>query len=536
MKKRRLLSLLLAALMILSLCAGCGPSGDNAEGGAKDDDTLYLRLSTALQSTDWQQTAIMESSKITYIQLFEGLYGMDESAGGYYNLLAKDVQLSDDNLTYTIELVDATFQNGDPLTAEDVVFSYQLAMENPKFGYVTSMIDSVEAQGDKTVIITLKFPYSAISHTFFTVKIYSKREYQEIVDSGVAFGTTPHTAGTGPYYVSEYDVSAGVKLKAYENYWQGAPAIKNVEYRLITEDAAAVIAFENGELDYLIDAPLSEWEDIEAAAGENCSLQKANDIQFLAINYQSPSNNGILANPKVREAIFYAVNKDNVVKAATNGYGTAATEYMVPEYVATSPRASDGKFETYEYSKEKCHQALLDAGFTEEEIAAGIPVGTIVTYNSDTAPKAKAAVVIQACLAENGMIAEVEIGENAPITDRLYKLDYDMCVYADSGNYDYNNIRQQVHSESVGMYVVCYKDDKNTFDWQKIEDLVDQGVQTADVSKRYDIYTELWSMIMDTATILPLYHNAVGIAWSDRVKLASIDPFYYHLTDFSWAE
>ncbi|MCI9586610.1 MAG: ABC transporter substrate-binding protein [Oscillospiraceae bacterium] len=535
MSKKRIISFLLAAMMLLSLCTACGPSGEGNTGGG-DEDTLYLRLSTALQSTDWQQTAIMESSKITYIQLFEGLYGMDESAGGYYNLLAKDVQLSEDNLTYTIELVDATFQNGDPLTAEDVVFSYQLAMENPKFGYVTSMIDTVEAQGDKIVVVTLKFPYSAISHTFFTIKIYSKREYQEIVDSGVTFGTTPHTAGTGPYYVSEYDISAGVKLKAYENYWQGAPAIKNVEYRLITEDAAAVIAFENGELDYLIDAPLSEWEDIEAAAGERCTLQKANDIQFLAINYQSPSNNGILANPKVREAIFYAVNKDNVVKAATSGYGTAATEYMVPDYVATSPRVTDGKFETYDYSKEKCHQALLDAGFTEEEIAAGIPVGTIVTYNSDTAPKAKAAVVIQACLAENGMIAEVEIGENAPITDRLYKLDYDMCVYADSGNYDYNNIRQQVHSESVGMYVVCYKDDKNTFDWQKIESLVDQGVQTADVGERYDIYTELWSMVMDTATILPLYHNAVGIAWSDRVELASIDPFYYHLTDFSWAK
>ena len=86
------------------------------------------------------------------------------------------------------------------------------------------------------------------------------------------------------------------------------------------------------------------------------------------------------------------------------------------------------------------------------------------------------------------------------------------------------------------MYVVCYKDDKNTFDWQKIESLVDQGVQTADVGERYDIYTELWSMVMDTATILPLYHNAVGIAWSDRVELASIDPFYFHLTDFSWAK
>lgn len=409
-------------------------------------------------------------------------------------------------------------------------------MQNSKFGYVTSMIDSIKADGDKTVIMTLKYPYSAISHTFFTIKIYSKREYQEIIDSGVPFGTRPHTAGTGPYYVSEYDVSAGVKLKAYENYWQGAPAIKNVEYRLITEDAAAVIAYENGELDYLMDAPLSEWEDIESSAQGRCTLAKANDIQFLGINYQSPSNNGILANPKVREAIFYAINKESVVKAATSGYGTVAYEYMVPDYVATAPRASDGRFKTYDYNKDACHQALLDAGFSEEQIAAGINVGTILTYNADTAPKAKAAVVIQACLAENGMIANVEIGETGPVTERLYALDYDMCVYSDSGNYDYNNIRQQVDSESVGMYVVCYKDDKNTFDWQKIENLVDQGVLATDTKERYDIYTELWSMIMDTKTILPLYHGAIGIAWSDRVKIDSINPFYYHLTDISWAK
>ena len=134
------------------------------------------------------------------------------------------------------------------------------------------------------------------------------------------------------------------------------------------------------------------------------------------------------------------------------------------------------------------------------------------------------------------MIANVEIGETGPVTERLYALDYDMCVYSDSGNYDYNNIRQQVDSESVGMYVVCYKDDKNTFDWQKIENLVDQGVLATDTKERYDIYTELWSMIMDTKTILPLYHGAVGIAWSDRVKIDSINQFYYHLTDISWAK
>lgn len=105
MKTKKYISLLMAIIMMLSLFAGCGSEG-NTPSVSDDKDTLYLRLSSALQSTDWQQTSAMEGNKITYVQLFEGLYGIDESAGGYYNLLAKDIQVSEDGLTYTIELVE----------------------------------------------------------------------------------------------------------------------------------------------------------------------------------------------------------------------------------------------------------------------------------------------------------------------------------------------------------------------------------------------------------------------------------------------
>ena len=95
MKTKKYISLLMAIIMMLSLFAGCGSEG-NTPSVSDDKDTLYLRLSSALQSTDWQQTSAMEGNKITYVQLFEGLYGIDESAGGYYNLLAKDIQVSED--------------------------------------------------------------------------------------------------------------------------------------------------------------------------------------------------------------------------------------------------------------------------------------------------------------------------------------------------------------------------------------------------------------------------------------------------------
>ena len=83
--------------------------------------------------------------------------------------------VSDDGKEYTVTLVDATFQNGETLTAEDAVFSYNLAIANPKYGYVTSMIDKIEAKDPKTVVLTLKYPYAAIAHTFFTIKNHKSK-------------------------------------------------------------------------------------------------------------------------------------------------------------------------------------------------------------------------------------------------------------------------------------------------------------------------------------------------------------------------
>jgi len=554
---KKFLSLLLASMLTLSLLAGCGgSSGGSTSGGnasaasgstgaaaaggagsaAAGDKVLHMRLLKPLQATDWAATTNTIDMQITWVQVFEGLYGMDEVNGGYYNLLAKDIQVSDDGLVYTITLQDATFQNGDPLTADDVVFSYNKAKEISRFNYVTSFINKVEAKDEKTVVMTLDYPYSAIAHTFWSIKIYSQREYEEVVASGKEFGTEAHTAGTGPYYIANYDLASGVTLKAYDNYWGGAPEIKTVEYRVIAEDSAAVIAFENGELDYFNDVPLSDWKNVEAAAGENCSLVKGNNIRFLAINYLSPTNNNILGNEKVREAIFYAINKDDLVASPTSGYGQVAYEYMPSEYVSTSPSVKDGKFTTYDFNLDKAHQCLLDAGFTEDEIKAGIDVGTILTYGEATADKGKATVVIQANLAAAGMKANVEVAEAANVTPRMYAQEYDLAIFADSGNYDYNNIRQQVHSESVGMYLVRFKDEKSPFDWQRLEELVDAGVATSDEKERYDIYTELWSIVMDTKTILPLYHMPVGIAWSKNITVDNVNPTYYHITDFHWAQ
>jgi peptide/nickel transport system substrate-binding protein len=494
-------------------------AGATSAWAQSSDKPVRFRLAASLTSLDWEHSTTLNDMKVWH-QMYEGLYGMDEAKNGYYQELAKKVDLSKDGMTYTISLLGGVkFQNGDPLKASDVVFSYKRAMKNPRFNYLTSMITDVAAVNDGTVKVILNKPYAPISHTFFCVKILNQKEVES---QGAKFGTIPNKAGTGAYYVTNYTIATGVKLEAFKDYWRGAPAVKNVEYIVIPDDTSALIAYENHELDYFDDVPLSAWKDLSQKAGESAKLMKGNNILIMGINYLSPHK--ALANLKVRQAICYAVNKHDINMAVCDGYGNEAVHYMPPEYVATSP---DKGFQTYPYNPGMAKKLLAEAGYPK-----GVDVGTLMTYGAPTAYKGKMAQVIQANLAEVGINCTVSVMDSSIVTPRLYVQDYDLCVFYDSGNYDYNNIRQQVHSESKGMYVIKFKD--GPFNWQRMEKLVDEGAATSNVAKRKAIYTELWSMVMDTATILPCLHRGMGLVWSKSLNIGTPVPVYYKIRTFSY--
>ena len=515
---KKLLALCLTLAMVLGILSGCGNSGG---GNSATSDTLIMRAESAFTTLDPANSNNTHDIKL-YDQIYEGLYGMNEADGGYYNELAKEVQVSEDSMTYTITLKDGvTFQNGEALTASDCVFTYERAFQNANMNYLTTMIDSVEATDDATFVIHMKYAYAPIAHTLFRIKIV---EEGEVTEQGAKFGTIPNKAGTGAYYVTEYDVSTGCKLAANDSYWQGTPDIKKVEYRVLADSAAAVIAYENGELDYYEEAALSDWDSLYKKAGDaHSTMVKGNNVIWMGINYAS-KNATVLNNDKVRQAMFYAINKDDVNLAVAEGYGSPTDTYMVPEYCPTQPTTG---FEAYAYNVEKAKSLLAEAGYAD-----GVDAGTILTTSS--AHNSKTAQVLQANLEAVGIHTQVEMLDVSMAVEKWNAQDYDICVYGDSGNYDFNNIRQQVHSESVGMYVINYTiGDK--FNWQRIEELVALGAGTADETQRMTYYTELWSMIMDTSTMLPLINRPVAIVWSERINIGDPVPTYYKIRSFSWA-
>ena len=516
---KKIIALCLAVIMVVGLFAGCG----NKDGG--DDDgvkTLIMRTETAFTTLDPAYSNNTHDI-ILYDQVYDGLYGMDEAHGGYYAELAEKVEANADSTAYTVTLRDGIkFANGDPVTAQDCKFTFERAMESAAMSYLVSMIDTVEAPDEKTLVLNLKYAYAPIAHTLFRVKIVSEKE---VTEQGDKFGTIPNTAGAGPYYVSEFDIATGAKLTANPHYYQGEPNIKAVDYRVYSDPAAAVIAFENGELDFYDQAALTDWDSLKAASGDHNTMVVGNNISWLGINYASKTNNGILGNDLVRQAIFYAVNKEDVNLAVCEGYGRAATTYMVPEFVPTQP--TEG-FEPYDYNVQKAKDLLAQAGYPD-----GADVGTILT--STSANSSKTAQVVQAALEAVGLHAECEFLDVSVYVERTNVQDFDLTIYGDSGNYDFNNIRQQVHSESFGMYVIDYRLD-GKFDYERIEYLVEAGAAVADLDERMTYYNELWKMIMDTATILPLINRPVAMVWAEDLDIGDPVPTYYKIKNFSWIE
>ena len=125
-------------LMVGLLLSGCSSAPkSSAPAASGNEKVLKLRLPSSLASLNPQHTTALRDMKV-WTQIYEGLYGIDESKNGYYQELAKDVKLSADKKVYTITLRDGVkFQNGEPLKASDVVFTYMRAKKDPRFGYLS---------------------------------------------------------------------------------------------------------------------------------------------------------------------------------------------------------------------------------------------------------------------------------------------------------------------------------------------------------------------------------------------------------------
>lgn len=387
-RKRRLLSgaaAIAIGAVVLTACASQRDGGGDNTGEASDVDSTFVFASSGdISGLDPAMANDGETFRVSR-QIFEGLVGVEPGTADPAPGLAESWEQSEDGLTYTFQLKEGvTFHDGTDFNAEAVCFNFDrmnnftgvAASESLSYywgklmrGYAdtgTSIYGGCEATSDTEVAITLTQPFAgfipALSLPSFAIQSPTALEEFSADEVG---GTAEapvlseyaqgHPVGTGPFKFDEWSVGESVTLSAYEDYWGEQGQVQEVIFQVIGETTARRQALESGSIDgYDLVAPadLGALEE----AGFNLVNRDPFNILYLGINQKAPG----LSDPKVRQAIAHAIDKEQLVTQVLPEGTEVAQEFMPPAVIGWNDEVT-----TYEYDPEAAQALLAEAGFDE---------------------------------------------------------------------------------------------------------------------------------------------------------------------------
>lgn len=355
--RRMAVGLVVTALVL----AGCG--GTSSGGGSQDDEvgeptvggTLLVGVPEDIDSLD--PAAVRgETGSVWGALVYETLVGVDKDSNPAPGI-AESWEVSEDGLTYTFELGDATFQDGEPVTSEAVKWNYERiaepdsgASQQAFFAQITKM----ETPDDKTLVITLGAPNAAFLSVLGIqgragIQSPNNWDGNEMVDQ----------IGSGPYTWDSYAANDRLVLKRYADYWKEPAYIEEIELRILPDDNARLQALQGGELDMAFGLDSAQAEAASAQGGFELQTDKQNRGNFFAINTTKPPFDDV----RVRQAMHLAVSREDIAAAGWGGFAVPTNQ----PFDADSPWFAPGDFATT--GDIDGAKALID-----EAGAAGTPV------------------------------------------------------------------------------------------------------------------------------------------------------------------
>ncbi|MCH5348682.1 MAG: ABC transporter substrate-binding protein [Oscillospiraceae bacterium] len=313
MNIKKISVLFLTAVMVFSVT-----SCNNADRTApRDRDSVVIAIGSEPETLDptkgWGHgnSPIVQSTLVKY-----------RSDLTFENDLAVSYKLSDDGLVWTFTIRDdAYFTDGEKLTASDVAFTLETAKKARGSVDLTYM-ESAAALDDTTVIVTLSKPTSIFLNTLASVGIVPEHAYSE------DYGISP--IGSGPYKLVEWRPQEQLVFTANENYYGNAPAIKNVTVVFMSEDAA-LAAVQAGQADVAYSTATLGMTQVEGYHVE--AIPSADNRGFTlpvlpdegrTTESGAPVGNDVTSNIEIRQAIAYAIDRQQIVDSVLNGFGRPA--------------------------------------------------------------------------------------------------------------------------------------------------------------------------------------------------------------------
>lgn len=508
---KRLWSLALALLMALTLVlSGCGgnsgeqtggqqasgsPSGgESSSGGAGDADRmLYVVTSSDVQNLDPNNDTTQNRLQVK-AQIYETLVRFDEN-GELTPWLAESWEFEDDYTTLIKLREGITFSNGEPLTANDVMFTFRRTIENKLIGFME--VGSIDLEKSEVVD----------EHTIRLVTTCSgslQMRMLENPDTGIicekayteADGDFWNGAavGTGPYTYVSYSAGDNIVLKANENYWNkdAMPQIKNVTFRFIIDSATRAVEAETGGADIVYDIEATDLERLSADPNVNMITTLGTNCTYICFNCAD----SVLSNPKVREALWYAMDAKAAAKIAYGNFGAPADNFLV-----TGIKGAIENPEEYfiERDIEKAKALLAEAGYAD-----GLTLKIYVSSNNKG--RQDMAEVLQAQCAEVGVTLDIQVLEGGALDEILLGGTSQLTLYGQSAT-TFEGGRPLQHflpDNNESMMFQYYESD--------FVDKVSKALTIVDDEERFKLYSECCETLMENYVALPIWFKGLSAA------------------------
>jgi peptide/nickel transport system substrate-binding protein len=397
---RRALSIV-PLLAMLAACGGGGTSQNSASGGA----TLRIAVSQDAKTLD----PILASNTVdVFIQrfMFEPLLSADPR-GNPVPMLAAAVPsrtnggVSADGLTVTYRLrKNARWTDGAPVTSKDVRFSWQAIM-NPNNNAVSRHgyddVARIDTPDDRTAIVRLKKPFAPFVNTFFAesdqpyaiVPAHVLARYPNV--NQIPFDARPEVSD-GPFRFDRWDHGDRIVMTANDGFFMGKPHLRRIEIKVVPDENTSVNLLRTRAVDYMYQASIATYPALKSVPGIHLVWDNMNGFEGMVFNLRRKP----LDDPRVRLAIKYAIDKQQLVRTLTYGREKLATGDL-PDWMWASNRT----LEPYPYDPARARALLRGAGVKT-------PLNLVMVTETANVTHKREAVLLQSMLRKIGIDVEVK--------------------------------------------------------------------------------------------------------------------------------
>lgn len=475
---KKTLALVLVLVMALSLFAGCNQKETTTK------DTLVFVTYQAPDNLDPMYSVWGE--KNTLHNIYDCLVKFDAN-GKMAPALAESWELSEDGLTYTFKLRQGvTFHDGSAFSADDVIFSMDTMMASAMNGAMISYFASWSKVDDFTVTVSRNAPSVNLLEALALVGFIVPSETY----NAETFPTAP--IGTGAYKFVSQAEDDSVTLVANENYFLGAPSIKNIIVKAPLDASASVIALETGEADVL-----------SYVTVDQLSLIKAND-ELTSITGDTYYNLMLLMmgetlknDENLRKAIYHGINPQNAIDVSQNGVGTPCTDMFAKKLLGDLA----GKLNITGYDEALARDYLAKSNYDGSKLK--------LTITPDVADDAQS---IQADLHKIGIEIEIEQLDGNDWTTKLVNGEIEMTLGGFGSEMQSATDLLKSFSVNSNYY------GGNMGRTEKYDEYYDLLTQATDEATRTDLIIKCMQEIYEGAGFVPLYDCTASTAFNKAVK------------------